>query len=319
MVGGSWQASAKETEREHHEAAARATHHPELQPARNEPEEPGANGGAGKPHDASIPGAAAPEGGGGGNEEREEGGGGSSSVGGAESGGGGGGGGEFGLEEMAVGEELGATKPWVGTLKKFKDSGFDGMSPPDSALAKPSGTLNLDHVFGYRGHSFQDGKCKLGYTCLGAVASAAGTMGIIQQMQDGSDQDAKDRSQTHFREHNSEVSCLTMDGSRQVSQRARGREEERWEVGGGREGGRRGESGGGARGRERQGGKEREREREREKREHGAFLTSMRRGSSWRRVTSRATSTFGRRKIVASWPSSPPRGESLGNVGMWRR
>jgi hypothetical protein len=37
------------------------------------------------------------------------------------------GGGEFGgIEEMAVGEQLGANKPWVGTLKKFKDTGFDG-------------------------------------------------------------------------------------------------------------------------------------------------------------------------------------------------
>ena len=146
-----------------------------------------------------------PKGGSGGEEGVKEGGSGGG-------GGGGSGGGEFGeIKEMAVGEELGATKPWVGTLKKFKDTGFDGMSPPECASDKPPGTLNLDHVFGYRGHSFQDGKCKVGYTCQGFIVSAAGAMGIVQQMQDGDDQDAKDRTQTHFREHKSEVTCLTMD------------------------------------------------------------------------------------------------------------
>ena len=120
---------------------------------------------------------------------------------------------EFGIEDMAVGEELGASKPWVGTLNKFRESGYDGRKPPeDGALQAPRLEFHIDHVFGYRGSSYMDGKSKVGYTQNGAIVSNVGMVGMVEEMEHGSDE-AKKRHQTHFRAHCSEITCLTMDAS----------------------------------------------------------------------------------------------------------
>ena len=68
-------------------------------------------------------------------------------------GGGEGDGGEWGgaIEEQARGEQLGAVKPWTGTLKAFQSSGFDGRSPPDKPPDEPACFVSLEHVFGTRG------------------------------------------------------------------------------------------------------------------------------------------------------------------------
>ena len=120
---------------------------------------------------------------------------------------------EFGIEDMAVGEELGASKPWVGTLNKFRESGYDGRKPPeDGALQAPRLEFHIDHVFGYRGSSYMDGKSKVGYTQNGAIVSNVGMVGMVEEMEHGSDE-AKKRHQNHFRAHCSEITCLTMDAS----------------------------------------------------------------------------------------------------------
>ena len=75
----------------------------------------------------------------------------------------------------------------------------------------PAVTMHLDHVFGFRGISAQEGKCKVGYNGSGGVVGAVGTVGFVEAMEQGGEHDAKNRSQSHFARHKAEVTCLVTD------------------------------------------------------------------------------------------------------------
>jgi hypothetical protein len=76
--------------------------------------------------------------------------------------------GEWGgaIEEQARGEQLGAVKPWTGTLKAFQSCGFDGRSPPDTPPDEPASFVSLEHVFGTRGVCVCESMCLAREVCV---------------------------------------------------------------------------------------------------------------------------------------------------------
>ena len=54
-----------------------------------------------------------------------------------------------GVEESDVGEQFMAVKPFLGKMKPFHTTGFDGCEPPSSVVDTPKVELSLEHVHGY--------------------------------------------------------------------------------------------------------------------------------------------------------------------------
>lgn len=97
----------------------------------------------------------------------------------------------FGVEE-AAGEESMAVKPWKGAI-------FPPSKPPPENNSKPESWLELDWVYGYRGH---DCRGNVFYNVKGDIVYHAAGVGIVQN--------AKDKKQTFFRAHDDDIVSMDM-------------------------------------------------------------------------------------------------------------